>query len=105
MRHVNGTLPPWYYRCSMSVETVGMFKTALQDPSVIRPIGMRNPFVKIIHKEVVRQNKEVVTEFLEPQQLGMSIAGGAKLVHSVRMMLEANPGVHMHQAGLQECFQ
>ena len=91
MRHVNGTLPAWYYKCCMSVETVGMFKTAEQEPSVIRPIGMRNPFVKIIHKEVVRQNKEVFTEFLEPQQLGMSVAGGAKLVHSVRMMLENNP--------------
>ena len=91
MRHVNGTLPAWYYKCSMSVETVGMFKTAEQEPSVIRPIGMRNPFVKIIHKEVVRQNKEIITEFLEPQQLGMSVAGGAKLVHSVRMMLESNP--------------
>ena len=75
----------------MSVETVGMFKTAEQDPAVIQPIGMRIPFVKIIHKEVVRQNKEVITEFLEPQQLGMSVAGGAKLVHSVRMMLESNP--------------
>ena len=51
----------------MSVETVGMFKTEEQEPSVLRPIGMHNPFVKIIHKEVVRQNKEVITEFLEPR--------------------------------------
>ena len=29
-------------------------------------------------------------EFLEPKQLGMSVAGGAKLVNSVRMMLEQN---------------
>ena len=45
MRHENGTLPAWYYKCCMSVETVGMFKTAEQEPSVIRPIGMCNPFV------------------------------------------------------------
>ena len=51
---------------------------------------MRNPFIKSMHKEVVRQNKGVFTEFLEPQQLGMSVAGGAKLVHCVRMMLEEN---------------
>ena len=43
-----------------------------------------------MHKKVVRQNKGVITEFLEPEQLGMSIAGGAKLVHAVRMMLEMN---------------
>ena len=90
MRHVAGALPPWYYKVCMTVETVGMFKTAGQDPSLVRPIGMRNPFIKSMHKEVVRQNKGVITEFLEPEQLGMSIAGGAKLVHAVRMMLEMN---------------
>ena len=74
----------------MTVETVGMFKTAGQDPGLVRPIGMRNPFIKSMHKEVVRQNKGVITEFLEPEQLGMSVAGGAKLVHCVRMMLEEN---------------
>ena len=29
-------------------------------------------------------------EFLEPEQLGMSVAGGAKLVHCVRMVLKEN---------------
>ena len=90
MRHVAGVLPPWYYKVCMTVETVGMFKTAGQDPSKVRPIGMRNPYIKSIHKEVMRQNKGVLTEFLEPEQLGMSVAGGAKLVHCVRMMLEEN---------------
>ena len=91
MRHVQGTFPPWYYKMCMTVETVGMYKTAGQDPSLVRPIGMRNPWIKTIHKEVVRQNKHTLTAYLEPQQLGMSVAGGAKLVHSVRMVLEQNP--------------
>ena len=30
----------------------------------------------------------MLTNFLEPQQMALSHAGGAKLVHSVRMMLE-----------------
>ena len=90
MRHITGNLPPWYYRVCMTVETVGMFKTAAQNPAMVRPIGMRNPFIKSMHKEVVRQNKGVLTEFLEPEQLGMSVAGGAKLVNCVRMMLEEN---------------
>ena len=90
MRHVKGEFPPWYYKVCMSVETVGMFKTAAQDPSLLRPIGMKNPNIKINHKEVIRQNKSVLTKFLEPTQLGMSVAGEAKLVHSVRMMMEEN---------------
>ena len=90
MRHVKGEFPAWYYKVCMSVETVGMFKTAAQDPSLLRPIGMKNPFIKNLHKEVMRQNKSVLTKFLEPTQLGMSVAGEAKLVHTVRMMLEEN---------------
>ena len=90
MRHVGGTLPPWYYKVCMTVETVGMFKTAQQDPSLVRPIGIRNPFIKSMNKEVMRQNKGTLVEFLEPEQLGMSVAGGAKLVHCVKMMLEEN---------------
>jgi hypothetical protein len=88
LRYINGTLPAWFYKCAMTVETVGMYKTADKDPAIIRPIGMRNPFIKVLHKEVMIQNKDVISDYLEPQQLGMSVAGGAKLVHSVRMMLE-----------------
>ena len=87
MRHIRGAFPAWYYKVCM---TVGMFKTAGQDPSLLRPIGMRNPFINSIHKEVVKQNKGEITAFLEPVQLGMSVAGGAKLVHWVRMMMEEN---------------
>lgn len=91
MRHIQGNFPPWYFKACMTVETVGLFKTANQDASQVRPVGMRNPWIKTMHKEVVKQNKEVLTEFLEPQQLGMSVAGGAKLVHCVRMVMELNP--------------
>ena len=90
MRHVNGDFPPWYYKVCMSVETVGMYKTAAQDPSQLRPIGMKNPYIKEMHKQVIKQNRPELTSFLEPTQLGMSVAGGAKLVHSVRMLLEEN---------------
>ena len=91
LRHIQGNFPPWYFKACMTVETVGMYKTVKQDPSQVRPVGMRNPWIKTIHKEVVTQNKEILTEFLEPQQLGMSKAGGAKLVHCVRMVMEQNP--------------
>ena len=91
LRYVNGVLPAWYFKCSLTVETVGLFKTAEQDPVAIRPVGMRNPFTKVIHKEVMKQNAEAIRNFLEPQQLGMSKAGGVKLVHCVRMKLEERP--------------
>ena len=52
---------------------------------------MRNPWIKTIHKEVIGQIKHTLTTYLKPQQLGMSVAGGAKLVHSVCMVLEQNP--------------
>ena len=39
----------------------------------------------------MRQNTETIRNFLEPQQLGMSQAGGVKLVHCVRMKLEERP--------------
>ena len=74
----------------MTEETFIMFKTAGQDTSLVRPIGMRNPYIKSIHKEVIKQNNGELTEFLEPEQLGMSVAGDAKFVHCVRMMLEEN---------------
>ena len=91
MRHIQGNFPPWYFKACMTVETVGLYKTANQDASQVRPVGMRNPWIKTMHKEVVKQNKKVFTDFLEPQQLGMSIAGGPKLVHCIRMVMEQNP--------------
>ena len=91
MRHIQGQFPPWYYKACMTVETVGLYKTANQEATQVRPVGMRNPWIKTMHKEVVKQNKEILTDFLEPQQLGMSLAGGAKLVHSVRLIMEQNP--------------
>ena len=52
---------------------------------------MRNPLIKIFHKEAFRQNRREFTEYLEPQQLGMSVAGGHQLVHAIRMVAEENP--------------
>ena len=104
MRHVNGDLPPWYFKACMTVETVGLYKTADQDPAQVRPVGMRNPWIKSYHKEVVAENKQEFVTFLEPQQLGMSVAGGAKLVHSVRMKLEQNPSFICVKCDLANAF-
>ena len=43
---------------------------------------------RLWHGEVARQNKTEVREFLEPQQLGQSVAGAAKLVFSTGGLLD-----------------
>ena len=91
LKYVNAQLPPWFYKYAMTVQTVGLYKTEERDPDIIRPVGMKNPVFGTLHKEVIMQNKSTIVEHLEPQQLGMSVGGGAKLVHSVRMTLESNP--------------
>ena len=91
MQYVRGGMPPWFYQSVMTVETVGLFKTSDRHKEKLRPIGMRNPFIKTIHKSIIKQNQRAFKDFLEPQQLGMSVAGAAKLVHSIRMTLEKNP--------------
>ena len=42
-------------------------------------------------KLVTRFNKGALVNYFEPQQIVFSQAGAAKLVHSVRMVMEANP--------------
>ena len=87
LRYARGDLPHWFYAVWLSVCTVPIFKTAERDS--IRPLGIRNPLLKAIHKEVMRENRQAFTQFLEPQQLVLSVGGGCKLVFSVRMLLES----------------
>ena len=88
MRYLTGQLPPWWYRVWLSVTTVPLFK----DTGAIRPVGVEPSLVRSFHKEVNRVNRPVLASYLEPQQLANSVGGAAKLVNSVRMLLEANPG-------------
>ena len=104
LSYVNAKLPPWFYKSVMTVQTVGLYKTASMEADKVRPIGMRNPFIKSIHREVIRQNKSVIQEYLEPQQLGTSVAGAAKLVHSVRMMMEENPDFVLIKIDFRNAF-
>ena len=89
LKYVSGSLPAWLYRLWLTTQTVPMHKTSAQD--AVRPIGIRHSWPRLFHKEVISQSKPEIREFLEPQQLGQSQAGAAKLIHSVRGLLEANP--------------
>ena len=84
LKYLNGEFPPWFYKVWNSVNTVPLYKP---DGS-LRPVGIKPSLIRDLHKGVVRSNRGVLMEALEPQQLALSQAGGAKLVHSVRMLLE-----------------
>ena len=86
MRCLGGLLPAWFYQVRLTVMTDTLFKTA--DQTAVRPLGIRNPFARTLHKKVVSQNKEEFISYLEPEQLAKSVAGGGKLVFSVRMLAE-----------------
>ena len=88
--YVNGQLPPWFYKVWGIVTTVPLFKTCRRLSDEIRGIGVKNPLIREFHRNAIRQNRTVLAEYLEPQQLAMSQAGGHKLVHKVRMTLEEN---------------
>ena len=70
----------------LTVQTVPLFKTDQQ--STLRPVGVRNPLIKVCHREVILRNREEIKKVLEPQQLSCSEAGPAKLVMSVRSLVE-----------------
>ena len=89
LRYLTGQLPLWWYKVWLSLTTVALFKTSEQD--TVRPVGIEPCLARTFHKQVNKENRPVLVNFLEPQQLAMSVAGGAKLVHSVRMLSEANP--------------
>ena len=89
MRYLTGLLPAWWYKVWLSLTTVALFKTSEQE--AVRPVGIEPCLARSFHKMVNRENKAALVNFLEPQQLALSVAGGAKLVHSVRMLSEANP--------------
>ena len=84
LKYLNGEFPPWFSKVWNSVATVPLYKP----DGNLRPVGIKPSFIRELHKAVVRGNRGVLTSYLEPQQMALTQAGGAKLVHSVRMLLE-----------------
>ena len=46
--------------------------------------------VRLLDKFAAVQNRQLLQDYLEPQQLALSLAGGHKLVHIVRMVMEGH---------------
>ena len=81
LAYTSGELPNWFYMVWLSLQTVAPYKTA--DRNAVRPLGLRNSLTKVFHKEPMVQSKSEVREYLEPVQVGISVAGAALLTRSV----------------------
>ena len=102
MKYLSGELPNWFYPVWLTVQTVPLFKSSQQN--TLRPVGVRNPLLKVWHREVITQNKEDLKQFLEPQQLACSEAGAAKLVTCIRTLIEAKPEIIVIKLDLKNAF-
>ena len=102
LRYLHGELQAWFYTVWLTVQTVPLFKTKARN--TVRPIGVRNPLPKLFHQESIKQNRGELRQALEPQQLAMSPAGAAKLVHTVRMMVEQNPDMCAVKIDVKNAF-
>ena len=90
LRCLNGAYPPWFHCCLGVVTTVPLYKPGQRQNTSLRPLGISPSFVRCIERLSSRQNRQVLQSYLEPQQQAMSVAGSHRLVHMVRMALEAN---------------
>ena len=81
-----GMLPSWFYVVWLSIQTVPLYKTVSRE--TVRPIGMRNPLSKLLNGLMIGENKRELVEYFEPQQIAMSEAGSAKLIHCMRLLAE-----------------
>ena len=84
LRYLTGMLPPWWYKVWLSLTTVALYKTS--DQEAVRPVVIEPGLARNFHKLANKENRPVLVKFFEPQQVVVSVAGGAKLVMSVRML-------------------
>ena len=102
LRYLTGQLPPWWYKVWLSLTTVALFKTP--DQEAVRPVGIEPCLARNFHKMVNKDNRPVLVKYFEPQQVVVSVAGGAKLVMSIRMMSEANPNFIVVKCDIKNAF-
>ena len=74
------------YSVAQTSQTVALLKAA--EGEEVRPIGLQHPLIKVLNREVVAANRLALQRYLEPQQLILSPGGAAKLVFTVRAVLE-----------------
>ena len=102
MKYLRGDLPPWFYPVWLTVQAVPLFKSEQQN--TLRPVGVRNPLLKLWHRQVVIQNKQELKRYLEPQQIACTEAGAAKLVMAVRKLVELKRNFVVLKLDLKNAF-
>ena len=60
LRYLRGDLPPWFYTVFLALQSVALYKDSGKD--AVRPIGVKHSLVRTFHREVVKQNRGVITE-------------------------------------------
>ena len=95
-------LPGWFYAVWQTLQTVAPYKDSEQE--AVRPLGLKNSLVKTFHKETMSQSKPEIREFLEPVQLGISVAGAALLTRSVSGVMHAFPDFICFRLDLKNAF-
>ena len=86
MKYLRADLKEWFYSCWLTVQCVPLFKTVLKD--TVRPLGLRNPLAKTLHKEVALGNRVATRERVEPLQTALTKGGGSIMAFSVRGVQE-----------------
>ena len=89
MDYMGGRLPPWFYKVFLSTRTVALWKDKEQES--VRPLGIRHPILRTLHRMIVTENKVELRDYLEPQRLALSPGGCNKLYFSLRMTIEQRP--------------
>ena len=99
---VVGDLPGWFYVVWQTLQTVAPYKDANKE--AVRPLGLKNNLVKLFNKEVVKQCKVEIREYLEPVQLGISVAGAALLTRTVTGVMSSFKNFICFRLDLKNAF-
>ena len=86
IRFLQGDMPCWFYVVWLSIQTLPLYKPSTLD--AVRPIGTRNPLSKLLNGLMIGESKQDLVDYFEPQQIAMSQAGSAKLVHCLQLLAE-----------------
>ena len=92
MALMHGEVPPWFGLAMGAINTIGAYKTDEKLDDKLRPIGVMHEVRRLTEGITAAQNRAVVDDHCQPEQLGCSPAGAHKLVHAVRMSHELPRG-------------
>ena len=92
MAFMHGETPPWSGLAMGAINTIAAYKTDEKLDDKVRPIGVMHEVKRLTEGISASQNRVIVDEYCQPEQLGCSPAGAHKLIHSVRMSYESPQG-------------